>query len=391
MTVNVNPPTQWNWPSVKGFLLALAAVLFLWIAYLNVSTLVLLSLSFLLSYLLNPLVSKMESKGLSRTVSITILVVILLCAGTGLTLMLIPQIAQQTQSLFLKYQDDSSYLSDTPSTTLPTDISAEDDESHFVKWFDTNINPILRDLGLEEMKKEDLRIRIQSALQWIDTHYPQWSQSAWNLIQSTFSGVTGFVVGILNLLLVPVFTFYLLRDYPFLEKTFYSIMPPHWRSPVADWMNEIDRVVGGFLRGQFSIALVLATINAVGLSLLGIPFGFLIGFIAGMANMVPYMSIVVGLFPAVLFSFLDRPDLWRAVWVILIFSSAQMLEGFYLSPRIMGQEVGLHPVLIMLAIILGGSLFGLVGILLAVPLAAILKVIVVRSHSAWKKHWPESA
>ncbi len=388
---NHNNPIRWNWLNVRGFLLILAAVLSLWIVYQNVSTLFLLSLSFLLSYLLNPLICKMENKGLSRTVSITILVAVLLLAGTGLTLMLIPQITQQTQSLFQKYQYDSTYLSNTPSTRIQTNTPTENDESHFVKWFDTNINPILRELGLEEMKKEDLRLRIQGALQWIDTHYPQWSQSVWNVFQSTFSGVTGFIVGILNLLLVPVFTFYLLRDYPILEKTFYSIIPPHWRNPVADWMRELDRVVGGFIRGQFSIALILATINAVGLSLLGIPFGFLIGFIAGMANMVPYMSIVVGLIPAVLFSFLDRPDLWRAVWVIVIFCGAQMLEGFYLSPRIMGQEVGLHPVLIMLAIIIGGSLLGLVGILLAVPLAAILKVIVVRSHAAWKKQWPESA
>lgn len=390
----VNKPTEnrIGFTILKWILIALGIFLVGWAVYCNVYTLELLAVSFLLSYLLDPVVTKMEKKGLSRTLSISLLLAILAISMMILMVILIPKISTQAKVLF----SESPVVSRPDAVSPAADFSPPPggeavEKTNFVKWVDETVNPVLRDLGFQSLDHKELRARVQQLYRWVDSHYPQWSQSVLSVFQSMFTGVANFIVGILNLLLVPVFTFYLLRDYPMIRRSFYVNMPPHWREPVADWMGELDQVVGGFIRGQFSIALILAVINAVGLTLIGVPFGFLIGVIAGLANMVPYMSIVVGLIPAMLLAFLDQPDPWRLIWVLGLFGGAQLLEGFYLSPRIMGQEVGLHPVLIMLAIIVGGSLFGLTGIILAVPVAAVLKVITARCHEIWKKYWPVAA
>ena len=133
--------------------------------------------------------------------------------------------------------------------------------------------------------------------EWVMGHLPGITQRILSIFQSMFTGFANFIVGALNILLVPVLIFYLLRDFDILHARFYTLLPPHWRPVVADWLGEIDRALGGFLRGQFTIALILATIYAVGLALIGVPLGALLGIIAGLANLVPYMSIVVGLIP----------------------------------------------------------------------------------------------
>ncbi len=384
-----NDEVYWMKVVLRWALFVFGFGLGLWIVYTNSFTLILLAISFLLSYLLDPLVNKLEKKGLSRTLAVSILLAFFVMVIVSVMLIVIPQLAQQTQLLFTKYQISSSTVDLNPSAKSGSGETYQ--TNHFLRWVDETVNPLLRELGVNPIEKENIRARLQAVVRWIDSHYPHWSQSIWSFFQSMFTGVASFIVGILNLLLVPVFTFYLLRDYPVLGRSFYAILPPPWRDSVEDWIGDLDQVVGGFIRGQFSIAIILAMINALGLTLIGVPFGFLIGLIAGLANMVPYMSIVIGLVPALIFSFLDQPDLWRLLWVILIFCSAQMLEGLYLGPKIMGKEVGLHPVMIMLAIIIGGSLLGLVGILFAVPLAAILKVVAVRCHQTWKQNWGREA
>ena len=146
------------------------------------------------------------------------------------------------------------------------------------------------------------------------------------------------------------------------------------------------------MRGQFTIALILATIYAVGLALMGVPLGALLGIISGLANLVPYMSIVAGLVPTlVLFLLSDAPSMGGVLGIILLYVGGQLLEGMYLSPRIMGRETGLHPVVVLVAILIGGTLFGLLGIIVAVPVTAVLQVVLHRWHRAWRATWPSSA
>ena len=180
---------------------------------------------------------------------------------------------------------------------------------------------------------------------------------------------------------MPVFAFYLLVDLPHVKKALIGLVPVAYRDVVVSRVSEVDRAISSFVRGQLVIALILAGINAVGLMLLDVPFGLGIGLIAGLANMIPYMALVVGLVPALLLAWAEHQEIARLVGVVLVFSGAQALEGMVLSPRILGKSVNLHPVWVLLAIIAGGSFFGFVGMLAAVPVAAAIQV--------FTKHWLE--
>jgi predicted PurR-regulated permease PerM len=369
MSESAKKEVLWGKLVLRWMLILIAGFIVGWVLYCSVSTLVLLAFSFLLAYLLNPVVTKLTKKGAPRTAAIVLLMFCFVVVIVGFTLYIVPKISNEATRL----------------------INHNEAFTSASVWISENVNPKLAKIGIDGWKEEVVREKINNLFSLINSYYPQWIRPTFNAFHSMFSGIASFIVGLLSLMLVPVFTFHLLRDFPKISQSFFNNIPPHWRAIASDWGGELDQVVGGYIRGQFSIALVLAAINAIGLTILGVPFGFLIGFVAGMANMVPYMSIVVGLIPALIISFLDKPEIWRLIWILMIFGGSQMLEGFYLSPRIMGHEIGLHPVLIMLSIILGGSIFGLVGIILAVPSMAVLKVVAVRAHHSWKNKWPQEA
>jgi predicted PurR-regulated permease PerM len=117
----------------------------------------------------------------------------------------------------------------------------------------------------------------------------------------------------------------------------------------------------------------------------------LLGILSGLANIVPYMSLVVGMIPAALLAFLDQPSLWRVLWVLALFESGQLIEGLILGPRIMGRQTGLHPVTVILAILIGGTLMGLWGVFLAVPAAALLKAVFRRWMALQQSRWQAAA
>ena len=264
-------------------------------------------------------------------------------------------------------------------------------EQRIRTYFEGKVKPTLiswnLSTGEDLFDKERIKQHALNVWNWIRVHSEQIVGTLSSTFQSIFSGVTNFIIGILNIIMFPVFTYYFMRDYHKIAQGFYRLFPPDWRLEMQNWMGEIDDVLGRFLRGQFTIAATLALIYSIGLSILGIPMGIVLGMMAGIANMVPYMSVVVGLIPAMLFSLMDSPNLWRLGWILLLFIGGQMLEGLYLSPKIMGGEVGLHPIVVIVAIIVGGTLFGLAGLILAVPVTAVLKVILTRWHESWRAGW----
>ena len=379
MAVPMNDSTSLLTPKVRWILkwagVLLGLFLCAWVLFLNTTTIALLVVSFLFAYLMNPLVDWMSDKGLPRDSAVRILISLLCFVIAVFLMIVVGQVYKQAGEILNPPAQDPNTGGEYP----------------LLKWFDTKLYPLLKEYEIVG-DRSNVRDSIKKAFQWIQTNYPNWVRSVWDTFLNTFTGVASYIVWILNLLLVPVFTYYLLRDYKKMQVHFYEALPPRWRTRAADWINELDKVVGGFIRGQFSIALLLMVFYSVGLSLLGVPLGFILGILSGLANMIPYMSVVVGLIPALFLSFVDEPNhLIRLLWITLYFGAGQILEGFYLSPRIMGHETGLHPVLIMVAIIVGGSLMGLTGIILAVPVAAILKVIALRWHQAWKQGWPGAA
>lgn len=202
--------------------------------------------------------------------------------------------------------------------------------------------------------------------------------AAWvaTFLRSIWSGGKA-VAGLVSILVVtPVVAFYLLVDWDRMIRTIDSWVPPRNRATVRRLGREMDRAVSGFVRGQSTVCLFLAAFYATGLSVVGLNFGGLIGMMAGLISFVPYVGSLTGLFVSVAVALVQFLPNWTWVGVTLgVFLVGQFIEGNILSPKLVGNAVGLHPVWLMFALLAFGSLFGFVGLLLAVPLSAMLGVL----------------
>jgi predicted PurR-regulated permease PerM len=314
-----------------------------------------LILGFALAYLFDPAVSWFERRGWPRALGIVILGLGLLVAVTGFFFYLVPAIAAQFQGLaenFPQYQ----------------------------KRIEEQVRPWLADLRARYPQElADLQERATRALQ---ENFPRLA----TMIGTWFGGLLGNLLSgvlfILGLIFVPVFAFYLLLDFPAIRRQTRELIPLPYRAVAVARVREVDGALASFVRGQLTIALILATINATGLMILGVPLGLVVGLVAGFANLIPYMAIVVGLAPALLLSWVDDQSWVKLLGVVAVFAGAQLIEGTYLSPRILGKSINLHPVWVLLSLIVFGSLMGFFGMLIAVPLAAVIQVFV--------RHWVES-
>ena len=195
---------------------------------------------------------------------------------------------------------------------------------------------------------------------------------------------------VLSLFLVPILTFYLLRDWDTIMAHLGALIPSRQRETVIKLAHDTDEVLGAFLRGQLLVMLALSVIYSVGLGLVGLKFAIAIGVVSGLVSFVPYLGFVFGIGLAALTVALEPNPFWLMIGVIATFTIAQLLEGSILTPKLVGDRIGLHPVLIIFAIAAGGQLFGFFGILLALPAAAVLSVVVRFAYDRYLKENPES-
>ena len=196
-------------------------------------------------------------------------------------------------------------------------------------------------------------------------------------IESLAGKITEMIMGafanLVSLLISPVLAFYFLRDHQAMRGRSLQYVPAQYRGEVQRIMKEINQALNGFFRGQILVSLFVGLFIYGGLLLLGIPYALFIGFLAGIFDIIPYFGPVLGFVPAATFALLKSP--LTVVWVLLLFVAANQIENGVISPKIIGDRVGLHPLVVILALFIGGDLMGLVGMLLAVPVAAILRVI----------------
>jgi len=314
-----------------------------------------LMVGFALAYLFDPAVSWLEAKRVPRVVGVVIITLALLLVLSGFFFYVVPQMNQQVQRLVEKMPEYQERLQTTIAPWL------ERTRARYPEQWET-----VKTRTLEALKD----------------NLPKLTAGLTSAVRGLFSTLGGVVLFILNLVFVPVFAFYLLVDFPKIRQRIADLIPRPYRAITVARVREVDQAVASFLRGQLVIAIVLAAINSVGLMILDVPLGLVIGIVAGLANMIPYMALVVGLMPALLLSWVEHQSLANLLGVVIVFSAAQMLEGMVLSPRILGASVNLHPVWVLLAIVIGGSALGIVGMLVAVPAAAAIQVFV--------RHWVAS-
>ena len=238
-----------------------------------------------------------------------------------------------------------------------------------------------------------LRSKIEPLYQRLNLRYPEQTEEArqqlaeafkkqapqivgpiTRVVTGMFSSLLGFVLTILNLLVIPVFTVYLLFDMNHIQAGIRDLVPHRLRDYVYSRFGEVDKLLSAFVRGQVTVALILGVFYSLALTLCGVPMGLLVGFCIGFFNLIPFMSYILGLPLALTLSWVDEQSLTRLGVVALVFTFGQFVEGNFITPRIVGDSLGLHAVVIMLAVLIGGSLFGFVGMFLAVPMTASLSV-----------------
>jgi len=198
------------------------------------------------------------------------------------------------------------------------------------------------------------------------------------------AGLFSFILLLANLVIIPVVMFYLLRDYDLINKKMLSFVPARSREQVLSLIKEIDGVLAGFVRGQLMVGLIMAGLYSIGLFFCGTPMSLFIGLLAGLASLVPYLGLVFGFVPAAILTFMQTQDWVLVFGVAGVFAVVQGLEGMIITPRIVGEKIGLHPVAIILAVLLGAEFFGLVGVIVSVPVAAALNVLVTHGLNEYK-------
>jgi predicted PurR-regulated permease PerM len=228
--------------------------------------------------------------------------------------------------------------------------------------------------GLRERYPEqmaDAEKRLQAA---VSSNLPDVIDPVTRVIKVALSSALSFVLTLLNLLVVPVFAAYLLYDMNRIREGAKNLVPHRYRPYVYSRAQRIDGLLAAFARGQITVALILGVFYAIGLTACGVPLGLLVGLVIGSFNLVPFMSHLLGLPLALVLSWVDDQDTTKLLIVIGVFVFGQFVEGNFISPRIVGESVGLHAVVMMLAVLIGGTLFGFLGMLLAVPATATLSV-----------------
>ncbi len=331
-------------------LLMIATVVAGWLFYQLSPVLMPFFLSALLAYLADPIVDKLEAKKLSRTLSVSIVFAVLFLVALLLLLVILPLLSAQIGALFKRLPD---YLSVFQSTVVP--------------W--------LNSIGLP-VDSFDINTLKQALTKY-------WSEVG-QIAGGVFSYITGSGVAVLqwlaNLILVPVVTFYLLRDWDLIIARFRELLPRRHATKFIELTLECDDMLAAFIRGQLMVMFALSTIYTIGLAMIGLELSLLVGIIAGVVSFVPYLGLIVGIGLAGLAAFFQFHEWLPIVMVVVVFGVAQVVEGVVLTPRFVGERIGLHPVAVIFSVLAGGQLFGFAGVLLALPAAAVIMVLLRYAH-----------
>ena len=303
-----------------------------------------------LAYLGDPLVDRLElvrfgRYRLPRTAAVTVVFLVIFLVLLLLLIFLVPQLEAQISALLKKLPGYLTWLRD-----------------QLLPWLHQHLQI---DGGLTDLDM----LRDLLAKHW---------QQAGGIVAGTLGSVSRSGLALLawlaNILLIPVVTFYLLRDWDRLIAGLRALLP---RDSAATWVTlaqESDSVLSAFLRGQLAVMAALSLIYVCGLWLVGLDFALLIGLFAGLVSFVPYLGLILGSLTAGIAAVLQYQGLDGLPGVVTVFLVAQLLEGSVLTPRLVGDRIGLHPVAVIFAVMAGGQLYGFFGVLLALPVAAVAMV-----------------
>lgn len=300
----------------------------------------------MLAYLGDPLADRLERLGLNRMWAATIVFVVIMVAVVGVLLLLIPLIARQIENLV---------------NNLP----------RYGEWAQNTAWPWLQaQLHLDPHMFDSDRL-----LALIKSHVGSIGGVATAVLGKVSRSGLGIAMWLTNLVLIPVVAFYLLRDWDRMVAKIDGMLPRSIQPTIAHLAHESDKILGAFVRGQLLVMLALGVFYGAGLGLVGLSVGLLIGMVAGLLSFVPYLGFIIGFVAAIIAVLVQFGDWTHLLLVCGVFVLGQLLEGYVLVPKLVGDKIGLHPVAVIFAVLAGGYLFGFLGVLLALPAASVIMVL----------------
>ncbi|MCB9729430.1 MAG: AI-2E family transporter [Deltaproteobacteria bacterium] len=319
-------------------------VLLIWLANRVPSASIPLLTAFVVAYLLDPVVDFFEARGIPRTPTILALMLLSLLVTAAVVLLLGPRILDELRQVPAKLRDALAHaqpwLEDKLGVSVPGSVSEAID----------------RFAGDQAAAKSLLA-------------------PAGSVARAVYGGTTSALGFIVALFTIPLFAFYLLRDFDRITARLDSLVPLQARPAVRARMREIDEALGAFVRGQMLVATILVVLYAIGFSIVGLPLAIVVAAISGFGNMIPYVGTAIGMILATLLVVLEWQGFGHLAAVYGVFAGVQALEGWVITPRVVGDSVGLSPLVVIVAILVFGELFGFIGVLIAVPLAAVVKIL----------------
>jgi predicted PurR-regulated permease PerM len=327
--------------TIGKFLRLIVAIIIIvligWLLY-NLSTiLTILIISALMAYILDPIASYLEAKGLSRSNATVVIFLVFFSTVALLGWALMPRFFAEILS-------------------LQNNLNLEDSESvrQMIKEF------ITKNFGFINLESINLDDKIRDAVSLL-------TDELLALLTNMLSLITYIVI-------IPFVVFFLLKDGRKMKKAFIYLIPNRYFEMVLNVIHKIDQQLGWYLRGQFTEAFVVGLLSVTALWLLDVQYFIIIGVFAGLANLIPYIGPVAGAVPAIIVTLVNGSSPIRLLYIVIAFTIVQIIDNVVLQPLVLSKSVNLHPLIIVFAVLIGGQFFGVLGMLLAVPAAGIMKV-----------------
>ncbi|HQM50578.1 MAG TPA: AI-2E family transporter [Candidatus Hydrogenedentes bacterium] len=417
----LKPVLENPWFQAAAVLVALLGVAFL--AYLLSPVLVPLFAAFMVAYFLDPVVDYFENTEgknryfkwrLPRGITISVLALIGVLLVLSIPLVLVPRMILEAKELVTaatsaevtngaQGQEPGSQPAVGDAAAGGEEDAAEADgaDSDASPWYERfleriPLEDVVRQMGWEEPGRSARSIVAQKVGTFVRDNATKLLESTWSRFVGATTTFAQFARASGRALLDAVFFVakfalfafvagYLLNDFDRLVVSARGLIPPRYRPKTVEIITKIDHQLRSFVRGQVTVCVFLGTMYGIGLTICDVPFALAIALFGTVVSLIPYLGVAMTVIPALLMAFLRHGFDVHLVGVVITFALAQGLEGNILTPRIVGNQVGLHPVWVILAIMVFGSALGFLGVLIAVPLAAALKVLVVEAVQYYKK------
>lgn len=320
-----------------------------------------------IAYLLDPVLERMVARGMSRAVAATVLLVAFLGLVTGLVMVLVPLAIHEVQHFIA----DLPEMIDKSTRWLAQNTGVELPEHYLLPQDDAAAG---ESAWSQYLQSPEFQAMVEDAI-----------GPAQQLAGAALGGALSLMAFLAELLLVPVFAYYFLLDWPHITGRIKKVVPPRRRGKVLEILGDVDRVVSGWVRGQAIVTSILAVLYAIGFSIVGIHLAIPIGLIVGLLTVIPFVGTFVGAAIVLAVTLLDWQGVEPVVGVTVVIIVLHLLEAMVLTPKIVGHRVGLSESAALFAVVAGGKLLGFVGVLLAVPIAATVAVLIRHAVREYEK------